>query len=329
MTATNDRPVFIISSPRSGSTLLRLIINSHSQIAVPPPTLVFPYIYPYLHTYGDLNEPPNLAVLVEDILELQKSKPWPMELTKEMLISACQEPSFAGVYSALHRIWADFHDKPRWGEKTPPEIYFIGDILACFPEARFVHIIRDGRDVAVDWMENLQWPKNVYSTACQWRNFISAALPWRNKLKSDQLLEIHYEDLARSPEETVRRVCAFLGEEYEPEMLTYYQSEETAKWSQSASCHRHVSKPITDDYVGIHKKRLTLSERRMLSGLIGQELRVWGYTLEDEPREIGREEEERYKLDGALAESWMFSFKQRMLEGISRRKEAGIWSEDD
>ena len=322
-----NRPIFIISSPRSGSTLLRLVLNAHSKIAIPPPTLLFPYIFPYSHTYGDLQVEKNLDVLIDDILELQKSKPWPIELDSAILKDAIEERSFAGIYAALHRIWAEHHDKPRWGEKTPPDIFFIGDILACFPDAQFIHIIRDGRDVAVDWMENLAWPKNIYSTAVNWKDFVGAAAPWRDKLDSDQLLEIYYESFVRDPQKITEEICSFLGEAFEPEMLQYYKSDETAKWSKSDSCHRFVSQPITDDYVGIFKDRLKIKDRQMLATLIGAELKDLGYPVEDVPREIGIEEEGRYKLDGRVAETWMLPFKKRLLEGMKLRKQKGVWSD--
>lgn len=322
-----DRPIFIISSPRSGSTLLRLILNAHSRIAIPPPTLLFSYIYPFVHTYGNLRDEDNLEALIEDILELQKSKPWPIELTPAMLKSACEEPTFAGIYTALHRIWADHHNKPRWGEKTPPDIFFIGDILSCYPDAQFIHIIRDGRDVAVDWAENLEWPKNIYSTASNWKDFVSAVNPWREKLDSAHLLEIYYENLVKDPPGIVGQICQFLGEVYEPQILEFYRSDETSKWSQSASCHRFLSKPITDEHIGVFKDRLEMTDRQMLAKLIGKELGDLGYSVEDQPREISKEEEARFKLDGMMAEAWMIKFKARMLEGMNKRKQEGTWSD--
>ena len=68
-----------------------------------------------------------------------------------------------------------------WGEKSPRDIYWIGPILEAYPNAQFLHIFRDGRDVAVDWLDNLDWPNNIYSTAQEWKLHTDAVKPWQKK----------------------------------------------------------------------------------------------------------------------------------------------------
>jgi hypothetical protein len=327
MNNNSNRPIYIVSSPRSGSTLLRLLLNAHSTIAFPPPTFLWPFIYPFLYTYGDLANEKNLILLIEDILKLQKNKPWPVEINTEKVLSRLKKRGFLGVYSALMEFWCELHGKVRWGEKTPRNSFYIRDILEHLPEAQFIHIIRDGRDVAVDWIENLDWPKNIYCTALQWRDFVKAILAWRQKLTSDQYLEVYYEELVANPAETLQKICVFLKVEYEPEMMEYYCTQETEKWATSAFCHRHVSRPITTDFVGIYKNRLEVDDRRLLAAIIGKELKELGYSVEEEPRKIDPEEIKQYMEDGRGIEIPMIKFKIWHKERREERRRDGIWSD--
>jgi hypothetical protein len=326
--SNNNRPIFIVSSPRSGSTLLRLIIDAHSKISIPPPGFMFPFIYPFLFSYGDLNNELNLRELIEDVTQFHKLKGWPEKLTVNEIIAAVKENSFVGVYSAIHEIWAKKHGKVRWGEKTPRNIFFIGEILSCFPDAQFIHIIRDGRDVAVDWVDNLNWPKNIYSSAMEWREHILAIKPWRDKLSADQLIEIFYEDLVKDPFTVVQQVCNFVGEDVESNMLKYHSSEHTLQWARSEKCHQYVTNPVTQEYIGFYKNRLENRDIQMLSGILEKELRELGYEVEDETRKLTEEEQRIYhvnaKTDTVETMKWNIWHKERRDE----RRRKGMWSQD-
>lgn len=323
----STRPVFIVSSPRSGSTLLRLLINTHSKIAIPPPGFMFPFIYPFMSSYGDMTQDANFTALIEDVIEFHRAKDWPKRLSVDEIKAAARERSFAGVYTAIHEIWAERHGKTRWGEKTPRNIFWIGEILGCFPDAQFLNIYRDGCDVAVDWMDNLDWPNNIYSTALEWKEHVNAARPWRRKLRSDQWLDIRYEDLVTDPPATLEGVCRYLEIEYEEAMLKYYASEEAADWSQSESCHRFASQPITPDFVGFHKDRLEVEDRQMLAALIGPELEELGYEVVDRPRELTAEQVRTYmgdaRTDTIETMKWNIWYKKRREE----RRRNGMWND--
>ena len=71
------QPIFIVSSPRSGSTLLRLLLNSHSKIAIPSPGFMFPFFYPFMYSYGDLQGEESFLAFIDDVLEHQRIKGWP------------------------------------------------------------------------------------------------------------------------------------------------------------------------------------------------------------------------------------------------------------
>jgi hypothetical protein len=323
------RPIFIISSPRSGSTLLRLLLNTHSKIAIPPPGFMFPFFYPFMYSYGDLQRDENFHALVEDVLEHQRIKGWPDPIEPDEILAAEPDRSFAGLYQTIHEIWGRRRGKYRWGEKTPRNSFWIGEILECFPTSQFLHILRDGRDVAVDWVENLDWPKNVYSTGLEWEEHIHAIQPWKDSLPEDQFLEVRYEDLVGSPPEVLGQICEFLGEAYEPDMLRYYASDEAQNWSESEGCHRMVSRPITDDYVGAHRKVLTLRDRQMLATAIGPTLVDCGYELDVAGRDISEQERRDYIRDSLTDTVETMKWNIWHYGRRNQRRESGIWSDSD
>jgi hypothetical protein len=325
----STKPIYIISSPRSGSTLLRLLLNTHSRIAIPPPGFMFPFFYPFMYSYGDLERNENFNAFIEDVLEHQKRKGWPDPIGHEELLAAKPERSFAGVYRAVHEIWGARRGKSRWGEKTPRNSFWMAEILECFPDSQFIHILRDGRDVAVDWVENLDWPKNAYATAIEWSEHIRAIEAAKQSISVRQLLEIRYEELVGAPQATLERVCAFLGETYEPDMLKYYASSEAQNWSTSEGCHRMVSRPITDDFVGVHRRVLTLDDRRLLTGAIGATLSRCGYELDVEGREISAREYRDYVRDSLTDTVETMKWNIWHYRRRKQRYADGVWSDGE
>ncbi len=164
------RPFFIVSAPRSGSTLLRLVLDAHPRLAVPPPAWLYELVYPYQYSYGDLSAAANLHALAEDMLETPTIKGWPLDLTPEAIIAEATEPTFVGLYDVLHRRYAAESDKPRWGEKSPRNCFWMDEIREGFPDAQFIHIIRDGRDMAVDIADTPgMMPQTPYAGIHMWR----------------------------------------------------------------------------------------------------------------------------------------------------------------
>jgi hypothetical protein len=116
------------------------------------------------------------------------------------ILSGLEERSFAGIYCAmLERFARVSGDKPRWGEKTPHNLFFVKEILEDFPNAQFVCITRDGRDAAADYLESSFGPTNVLAAAESWTLCQNAVKPWRNSLSASQWMDLKYEDLVGEP----------------------------------------------------------------------------------------------------------------------------------
>jgi hypothetical protein len=299
-----EKPIFVIGPERSGTTLIMTILGCHPRIAVPEVAWFYPRFHPYLQTYGDLENPENLRVLAEEMLFGLKTPFWgltvnPRTVVDEVL-SHLRENSFAGIYCAALEWYANHLKKPRWGEKTPHNLFFIDAILHDFPNAQFIYLIRDGRDASAEHLESAFGPTNVYCAATTWKLCQDAVKPWREKLQGTQWLDVRYEQFVRNPEVELQKICNFLEEAYTPEMLQFHQTE-IAQRRASTKDHKPLGHPVSDRYVGIYQELLSRRDQRIYAGVAGAELSELGYTVEVEPLYLSQEQKALYEeLDGRI-----------------------------
>ncbi|HEX5708828.1 MAG TPA: sulfotransferase [Pyrinomonadaceae bacterium] len=212
----------IVGTPRSGTTLLRFMLDAHPDLAIPPET-GFLKLAPRLRGGGDdLREKFFRAVVNYP----EQYPSWPdFGIPEAEFRAALAEISPFNVsegFRAFYRLYAARHAKPRYGDKTPLYCMEIAAIRRILPEARFVHIIRDGRDVALSLRR--QWFSPGYEIETQaryWRKTVTAAR--RAGRGRPDYFELRYEDLVLKTRETLGRVCEFLALEYDERMLDYYK----------------------------------------------------------------------------------------------------------
>jgi hypothetical protein len=326
--AANARPFFVVSAPRSGSTLLRLILDAHPRLAVPPPGWLFDLVYPYLYSYGDLTRPANLLALAEDMLRTPTVGKWPVKPEPQALANAAREPTFAGLYEALHVAYAAADGKRRWGEKTPRNSFWIDEIRKLFPDAQFIHIVRDGRDQAIDISDSLLWPNSVYSGANLWRRYVSAARDSAARLPADAYLEIRYEDLCAAPEPTIRRLCGFLREAFDPRMLAPYETPAARAWS-SHPLHARTAQPISTKFCDMYKSRLPVEDVAALEALIGETLKLFGYPLSAARRPAPARLAAQMLESDTVTNPENVSYRRWHEERRAERKARGVWKDAD
>ena len=121
---------------------------------------------------------------------------------------------------AFYEAYAAKRGKPRWGEKTPQYVKTMGKIGSILPEARFIHLIRDGRAVALSLMEVSWGPSTVAEAAELWVELIGSAR--RKARRLPHYVELRYEDLVADPERAARIACDLVDLEFEPAMLDYH-----------------------------------------------------------------------------------------------------------
>ncbi len=326
--ADDRRPFFVVSAPRSGSTLLRLVLDAHPRLAVPPPGWLFDMVYPYLYSYGNLGEPKNLLALAEDVLKTPTVSKWKIALTAADLAAAAPAPTFAGVYEALHLAYARGEGKARWGEKTPRNSFWTDEIRALFPGAQFIHIVRDGRDQAIDISDSQLWPYSVYSGAVLWQRYVNAVRDSAGRLPAGAFLEIRYEDLCAAPEPSLRRLCEFLGEDFDPRMLAPHETRSARAWS-THPLHAKTAQPISTKFCEMYKSRLPAGDVAALEALIGETLRRFDYPVSAAQAPAPARLAAQLLESDTVTNPENLPYRQWHEQRRKERKASGVWSNAD
>lgn len=273
---TSDSPIFIFGSPRSGTSLLSQIIGSHSRIGVPFESLLYTTFYPWLRWYGNLAVPSNRRRLAADMLSTDVMRNWTGLPGLEEVLAAVHRPDFHGVFAAIMSTWAQARGKPRWGEKSPWHAFYWREIRAGFPDARIVHIVRDGRDATLSWKRARQGPRHVYPLARRWVDYLELMREVRAAWPARAFLELRYEDLLDAPEQVVRGLCDFLGETFEPGMLLFHEA--AVHYPTDPRNRTNLLRPLMQDNKQKWRTRMSPRELRITEAVAGPTLARYGYT---------------------------------------------------
>lgn len=335
-----ERPIFVIGPERSGTTLLMTMIGCHPRISVPEVAWLYPRFNPYLSTYGDLSDPHNLRALATEMIFGLKTPFWGIKANPKTIVDEIlaflPEKSFGGIYCAMLNWYSAQEDKPRWGEKTPYNLFFVEAILRDFPNAQFIYVLRDGRDTGAEYIESAFGPTNIYCASRIWKLCQDAVKPWRSKLDASQWLDVRYETLVREPEIILDKVCQFLGEDYDPAMLNFHKST-IAQRRAGTKDHKPLGHPVSDKYVGIYKELLSLRDQRIFAGVAGEELINLGYDVDVEPLYLTQQQKDLYvELDGRIRAATLDapeghivyeSYNDWLIDQREERRKQGVWSE--
>jgi hypothetical protein len=217
---TERSPIFVIGAPRSGTTLLRVMLSSHPNIYIPPESDFIPRLF-----LGRGRVPMTKRKAIENVHAILGNRrflrEWKGEpLDAEAFVGELPDLSPATFLDALYRTYAGQYGAGRWGDKSPIYTNYVGLLTEIFPRAHFVHLIRDGRDAALSSLSAYRdrFYVDIYFAARSWRHRVRASRRAGAALGADRYMEIRYEELTAHPERVLRSVCGFLGEAYEPTM---------------------------------------------------------------------------------------------------------------
>ncbi|MGY9002581.1 MAG: sulfotransferase family protein [Rhodospirillales bacterium] len=323
------KPIFIACAPRSGSTLLRLVLDAHPRLAVPSPCWMYELNYPYLYSYGDLSNKDNFRALAQDVHDNKFVQNLQMGLDVVGLMEAATEQSFKGIYEGIHIHYAKSKGKTRWGEKSPRDAFWVDDIIRDFPDAQIVHIVRDGRDMAIDIADSPEMlPNNIYTGAHIWREFNTAVINSAKSLNKDNYYVIRYEDICADPEPTLKKLCDFLGEDYDPAMLAHHTTESTKGWSKKAN-HVKTGRPINTDYCEMYKNRLPQNDIEALDAFIGDLLNKYNYPVSPSPSAIPDKLAAQLMESETVSAVWIIDYRRSLADGRRERIDQGVYKLED
>jgi hypothetical protein len=269
MTAGNDGPIFIGGAARSGTTLMRLILDSHPRICCGTELKALPTIADmYLSFTGELR---------------------PIMRSYSNTTSDVQD-QFRAFIEGLVENFRRAEGKPRWAEKTPHNVRCMVPLGEIFPEARFIHMVRDGRDVACslvtkDWPDpqtgrKLEIVDTMTGAARYWRNFVMAG---RRQAEDPRLtgrvLEVRYEALATDTAATMRQVLAFLGEEWDDAVLSHHTKERPGELVEASTLQG--LQPVNQAALGRWEHDMTPEDKAAFKAEAGSLLTALGYAPAD------------------------------------------------
>lgn len=278
-----DKPiVFVFGAARSGTTILNNLLYRHFGYGMGPEGTFISEWARQLPRYGDLNQDTNLRRLAADLSECRmlhiarhKYQHNPrFDVTPELIIERLRERSYAGIVYSIFECMAELQGCPRVGNKNPDYGRQFPLLHRLFPtQAKYLCIVRDGRDVALSILKMRWGLSSSYIAAKVWSESLRSLTAMQQQLGSGRLHVLSYEDLLRTPQTTLEIVRDFLGlsrreakiEEAAAELSTGRKSANFNKWKREMSVH----------------------DLRMFEGRAGRWLEKYGYELSGNPTGIG------------------------------------------
>ena len=295
-----DTPIFIVGTPRSGTTLTATILNKHSRIFIPGETHFFDDIYSRRFEIGSLAEPTTADTIIQRLSTIYTRY---NEETDQKRINALFNDNsiindfkancktYRDIYSWFLQLQMRYEGKVRWGNQVPRDLYYTSEIHSFFPNAKFIICIRDIKDFLVSY-------KNKWKIATKTHNKqrlkilyhpIITSLIWKSSMNHiRKLLEIvpkknrtivRYETIVQFPEATIRDVCNCIGEQYEDKMLSirfsnssFFNGQEgifqssVGRWKENLQVEEVAIAQMICDIDILHNQRpLRFNEKRIPS----------------------------------------------------------------
>ena len=281
-------PIFIIGNPRSGTTLLRLMLTCHKNIVIPPECGFLVWLAEH-HADWAWDEKRLVERFIPDLFACRKIETW--EFNRGELVGYMmrhQPQTYAALVSCVYEFYGINRGRSftRWGDKNTWYIQHIPEIRAIFPRAVFIHIVRDGRDIACSYRDIAsrklvgpyapKFPTDIEDIATEWvANLRLAGLA----KKQGPILEVRYEDLVRETRQELLALCRRLDEEFDPQMLYYYQFNlrEILEPASFLPWKEKTIEPLTASPIGRYKHQLSLEDQEAFVAIAGAALRNYGY----------------------------------------------------
>jgi Sulfotransferase family len=268
-------PLFLVGMPRSGTKLLRDLLNRHPRIGIPDVETEFlPWLANRFMRFGDLSDLERFHSFYNEIV---KQTHFRYRQERDSIVSAndwyaaCRTFDAAGVFEALIRleVGASFDGDRIWGDKSPSYINDLPLLGMLYPTARFVHIVRDVRDYCLSIHK--AWGKDMLRAAQRWADDIEAARRAGRTLRG-RYAEVRYEDLLQAPVKELRRLCDFIGVSFVDSMTNLERPAENLGDAQGAT-------DIVSQNYGKYLTQMSSQTLARIEAIAGKTLEALGYEL--------------------------------------------------
>lgn len=254
-----------------------MILASHSRLAIPPETY---FLDPLLKRLP-ASRPLSTEETTRAVAIITGHGRWPdmgIDTTAfAYAAAALHRPLLHDIVEIVYRTHLTREGKSRWGDKTPAYIRIVPQLVGLYPGARFIHLVRDGRDVAKSFQSVGWYGPLLNRNMDEWLEAVRLAARWQQTDVAERMLTVRYEDLVRDTEPTARRICDFLGEDFEPAMLGWQDNVERLVPRRELPIHAKLQRKPNLDDIERWRREMSFFELMVAEAFIGTELAATGY----------------------------------------------------
>jgi hypothetical protein len=305
---SSDRPIFVVGCPRSGTTMLSLMIHAHPRMAMPPESRFLVKEWRKRAKFGDLSTPDQRMKLAKACVR-SGSKVRDLGLDPQETLDAilAAPPTMGSAFGTIFKMYADRHGKPRWGDKRPAYYQEVDVLLRLFPDAQIVHIVRDGRSNVASLKKMPWWPYDSIGSMAAWSQAEYCSRRNQKRLPADTFHVIRYESLVADPEPVLHELCRFLDEEFHPAMLE--PSEVRDVVPEKKTWHGNLKQSVNTDQVESWRKGLDPWELGLMETVLRRKLKRWNYPISGagerpSPKLVARYAKDAFERRSAMRKRW-------------------------
>jgi Sulfotransferase family len=278
-TTSTERPIIVLGCPRSGTTLMQIMLHSHRRIAIPPETRFVLPVYRRRLRFGDLEQAANRRRLARFIVRGRGRRFFDLGLDERETIRriVAGPPTLGSALAIVFQAYAERFGRSRWGDKRPAYYAYLDVVMRLFPDAQIVSLVRDPRDCVASLKQMPWWKRDSYHSVLAWAQAIDftdeAARTWPGAV-----MRVQYERLVTDPERELTVLCAALGETYdramaEPEQLAAVAVPERKYW------HENTRTRPRDHRIGRWEADLEPWEVGLCETVLAERMERYGYEL--------------------------------------------------
>jgi hypothetical protein len=277
-------PFFIIGCNRSGTSLVRTMLNHHPEVAVPTETVFF---VDYLER----------SVEIKTLRKFIINEPGLKELRIKLKVKdTAKIKSVKDAMEVVHYKYAWGNGKKYWGNKTPRFTMYLEEIEHMFSDSVFINIIRDPRAVSLSMKNNVIHRSNVYFASKKWCKYINKVMKYKSK-KNGRVLDVYFEDLIKYPEKELKKICGFLKIRYRKNMLEYEKDGSSEYHRYHLRIFDGLNKSLDKGKIDQWKRDLTEKEISVVESACRREMKLLGYKPSMKFRKVGKCEIFRFYFD--------------------------------
>lgn len=285
----NILPIQFIGTQRSGSNLLRLMLNQTNEIFAPHPPHILKQFYPLLVHYENLSDTNNYKRLIEDVCRFVELNPVPWSdcyFDRDEILQNSTNNSIEEVFRLVYATNAKRHDVRYWCCKSTVNVNYYERLENSGIKPYYIHLYRDGRDVALSFKKAIVGEKHAYFLAKKWNNEQKLSNQMYQELGNKRVIQLSYEDLITEPKKALKRVCEFLNLEFNENILDYYKSEESIVTANSGGMWKNLIKPILKNNFNKYRTGLSTEDLDIFERVAGATLSNLGFEIEYKPDQI-------------------------------------------